>query len=377
MDRQYLYFKHNRRPVLNQTDVTGSFRLWGMRHTFVTGHEYQDFYNFTTRSASRSVNATPINLATFAETQPSLTGFPVSRMDYSSNRVNAVFWQDQIAIGEKLFINLGGRFDDYLRRWHNDPWADGQRVSRTPDSSRSQSAYTYRAGAVYKTTDNQQAYFSASSFFQPVTTIPADGRELQPETGRSNELGYRWQAFSGRLQTSVAAWRLERRNIVIGLGNNQFDQAGRQSAKGVDFDAVGELGHGVTLVANYGFADPVYDDYWTSNRTVDLSGYRPRFVQKHAANFWLTKRWRSGVHASVGSRYVSSMFTSDANTLRLGGYSVFNGAFGYRREFWEWSVNAENLLNRERYFLPATISNQLYPGAPINVFTTVRFRFLP
>jgi len=38
-------------------------------------------------------------------------------------------------------------------------------------------------------------------------------------------------------------------------------------------------------------------------------------------------------------------------------------------------VNAENLFNRERYFTGSDYDNQVYPGAPINVFTTLRFRF--
>jgi hypothetical protein len=38
-------------------------------------------------------------------------------------------------------------------------------------------------------------------------------------------------------------------------------------------------------------------------------------------------------------------------------------------------MNAENLLNRGRYFLGSDYEDQVYPGAPINVFTTIRFRF--
>jgi outer membrane receptor protein involved in Fe transport len=69
------------------------------------------------------------------------------------------------------------------------------------------------------------------------------------------------------------------------------------------------------------------------------------------------------------------MFTNHSNTVRLGGWTTFSGSFGFRRDFWDWSVNAENLFNRERYFTPSDYSNQVYPGAPINVFTTIRFRF--
>src|SRR5262249_43954647 len=107
----------------------------------------------------------------------------------------------------------------------------------------------------------------------------------------------------------------------------------------------------------------------------DFAGHLPRFAQKQALNIWLNKSWTSGVNASIGSRYVGPMFTDDANTIFLGGWTTFSGAFGYRRDAWEWSVNAENLFNRQRYFLPSDYTNQVYPGAPINVFATVRYHF--
>ena len=375
VDRQSLYFQHHRRPKLNQADLTGHFGLGGMRHTFLAGYEYEDYYNYTDRAANRSVATTPISLLTFAETAPAINTFPLSRVDYSTNQINAIFWQDQIAVTSRLKVNVGGRFDDYRFYGHNDPYTNGVFVSRGPELQRHQTPYTYRAGVVYSVTESQQLYFSSSSSFQPVTTVPADGRELLPESGRNFEIGHRWQALRGRFTVSTAAYRLVRNNALITLPNNNFDQAGQQSAKGIDVDATGNLAHGISFIANYGYTLPRYDRYLTNNGTLDLSGFRPRFLQRHAGNVWLTKIWKSGVAASLGSRYVSSMFTSDLDTVRLGGYTTFGGALSYRRSFYEWSANAENLFNRERYFLPSQIANQVYPGPPINVFTTIRFHF--
>lgn len=372
--RQFLYFKHHRRPILNQADVTGSFRFLGLHHTVLAGHEYQDYYNFTNRSASRSVATTAISLASYAETHIPVPDFPISRVDYTANRIDAFFWQDQIAIGERLRFNIGGRYDRYHSLFHNDPWANNQQTSRTPDSRREQTAYTYRAGLVYLLPTNQQVYFSSSSSFQPINTIPADGRQLNPETGRGFEFGHRWQGWNGRIHLSSAVYYLARQNVLIALPNQQYDQAGQQSARGLDFDMNAQLGKGFLLNGNYGYALPRYDDYFTSNRTINLSGFRPRFTQRHAANVWLTKNWKNGILASIGPRYVSSMFTSDLNDLRLGGWTVWNGLAGIQRSRWSWTVNAENLFNRGRYFMPAQISSQVYPGQPVNVFTTLRFR---
>jgi hypothetical protein len=38
-------------------------------------------------------------------------------------------------------------------------------------------------------------------------------------------------------------------------------------------------------------------------------------------------------------------------------------------------VNAENLFNKEDYFLPGHFANLAFPGQPINISTTIRLRW--
>jgi TonB-dependent siderophore receptor len=375
VNRQFLYFADHRRPVSDQADITGRIAFLRIRHVFLAGYEYEDFYTFTDLSASRSVPTTPINLATFAETSVPVRDFPISGVVNFSNRDDAFFWQDQISLSERLSLNVGGRFDHYVRHAHTDTW-DGTALSiRGPEQVRDENAYTYRAGLVYALTASQQLYASSSSAFQPVTQVPLNGHELVPESGRSYEAGYRWQGLQGRLAVSTALYRIFRKNIVIALPNQQFDQAGQQSSRGIDFDATGNLGWGVTAVATYGYTLPRFDDYFTANRTINLTGFRPRFTYRHAANLWLTKMWKSGITTSVGTRYISSQFVDDPDTVRLGGYTLFSGAIGYRRGIYELRLNAENLSDRQRYFDSGINGTQVYPGAPFNVFATVRLRF--
>jgi outer membrane receptor protein involved in Fe transport len=377
VNRTALFFDHHRRPVLNQTDVLGHFRALNMKHTIVAGWEYQDYYNFTDRSASRSVNLPPILLTNPVDTYNRVPDFPISRRDYFSNKINAFFWQDFIELTKRIRLNVGGRFDDFGRIARNDPWANNAATSRGAETRRNQQAYTYRAGLTYLLAENHQVYFSSSSSFQPVTNIPADGRELDPETGRSFEVGHRIQAFGGRFKVDTALYQLKRQNVVIALPNNNFEQAGQQSSKGLDMDINGQIGKGIRLIANYGYTLPRFDNFYASNRTVNLSGNRPRFTQRHATNLWLTKTWNSGFTASAGSRYLSSMFVDNANTqnYKLGGWTTFSGAVSYRRGFYQIGLNADNLFNKERYFVAGIYDSQVYPGTPINVSATLRFWF--
>jgi len=373
VDRGALYFHHTRRPKLNQADVVGRFNFGGMHHTLLLGHEYQDFYSRTDvhNSDGGFVDLNPISLTDFKETGPAVTSFPVFRSTFFANRINAFYWQDQIDVTKKLKINVGGRLDDYRRDRHRTFASDPN--TRVGIQTRNEDAYTYRAGIVYSPQGSHQFYFNSSTAFTPVTDIPANGAELKPRTGRNFEVGHRWQGFSGRLQTSVALYHLEQNNLSFAETPTTVVQAGQQTARGVDVDINADLGHGTRLIANYGYTQPKFTDFVTEDGV--FTGNQPQFVQKHAANVWLHKGWRSGLITSVGMRYLGPMFTSNDNALRLGGWTTFAGSVGYRQERWEWTVNAENLLNRQRYFMGADYSDQVYPGAPINVFSTIRFRF--
>ena len=101
----------------------------------------------------------------------------------------------------------------------------------------------------------------------------------------------------------------------------------------------------------------------------------PRYVPRHNVNLWLRKDWTSGLNAAIGARYLGEQFVNDSNTRLSTDHTIFSGAVGYRADRWEWSLNAENLFNKERLFSSRHFSNLVVPGPPINVTTTIRLKF--
>jgi len=376
VSREGLYFHHTRQPKVNQTELAGNFNFLKMRHHVLLGYDYRDFYTKTgVTDDGGFYEFTPISVVTFKETNPPITSFDIVRYTYQANRTNAGFWQDQIDIGRKLKVNVGGRFDDFDRNSYRIFVTDPN--TKTRIQAVHQTAYTYRAGAVYEPFGGHQFYASTSSSFTPVQDIPENGQELKPRYGRGYEAGYRWQGWNGRIQTSVAAYHIEQNNLSFTIPGNNVVQAGKQTSKGIDLDINADLSHGVRLLINYGYTVPKFNQFFDTDAEADFSGNLPRFTQKQALNVWLHKNWTSGFTAAIGTRYLGPMFTNNANTILLGGWTTFTGAVGYRQKTWEFHLNAENLLNRERYFLGSDYSNQIYPGAPINVFASVRYRFTP
>jgi iron complex outermembrane recepter protein len=371
VDRQFLYFKHHRRPKQNMADVLGRFHFAGMDHIFVAGYEYEDYYNYTDESDASDGFAPPMNVFTLKETYVPVSSFPISQINYFENLTNAFYWQDQIALAKRWNINVGGRESSFKRTTHSDTWDNGQVISRSPDVKVNQTAYNYRAGIVFAPTTSQELYFSSGSSFSPVTVTPRNGKQLLPETGQSYEGGYRWRPLQGRLNFNAAIYRLVRQNVLIPLPGGNFNQAGQESSKGVDFDATGTLARGIRFNLNYGYTLPRFDNY--NDGVMDLSGNQPDFTQKHAVNIWLTKLWKERFTSSIGMRYQSRTFIDDENAFLLGGFTVFQGAVSYRHKSYDVSVNAENLFNRHRYFPGGLYENQVYPGAPLSVYGSVRF----
>jgi iron complex outermembrane receptor protein len=376
--REPLDFHHHRTPIQNQAELIGNWSGFGQHH-LVLGYDYQRDKYRTDVTAGDDPDCTcgywwitiaPMNISTLEETNPPLDIDTIARRTFVNENFHSFYWQDQIDILPQLKINIGGRFDDYHRDRHRIFTDDPD--SRVGIQERNQTAYTYRAGVVYSPRQDQQLYFGTSSSFSPVIVIPEDGSELDPSSARNYEVGHRWQGLGGRVDTSVALYHVTRDNLTIRTSGVRFVQAGEYKAKGVDLDVNTDLGYRTHLLLSYGFSQPRFED----SDDEELTGLMPRYVPKHTANVWLRKDWAAGFNASIGLRYVGSQFVNDSNTTRLGGFTIFSGAVGYRAErLWEWSLNAENLFNKERYFLPGHFSNQAFPGQPINVSSTIRLRF--
>ena len=76
----------------------------------------------------------------------------------------------------------------------------------------------------------------------------------------------------------------------------------------------------------------------------------------------------------MGERYASRRATDLYDLFFTPGFVTFEAAVQYRRKRWEYDVNVYNLFNRQ-YWVSAIDDTQVYPGQPINVNGTIRYRF--
>lgn len=370
VSREPLDFHHIRRPMQNQAELVAHVDRFG-QHNILVSYEYlRDKYRTEVTAGDDPdclcgywwLTIAPMDFTTMAEPQSPLDLDTVERTTYVNDRMHSLLAQDQIDITAKVKVNLAGRVDFYDRSVDR---VGG--LAFTPQRV-DQTAGTYRVGAVYAPRNDQQLYVGFATSFTPVTTVPANGAQLDPSTARSIEVGHRWQGWSGRFDTSAAFYHVVRNNVTVQQTPSTVLQVNEQRATGFDMDVNADLGWRTSLIFNYGYSAPVF------RGTPSVDGRTPRFVPGHLVNAWLRKDWRSGVNASFGARHVGEQYVNDSNTRQLDAYTTFTGAVGFGTARWDWSLNVDNLFDHDDYFLPGHFSNLAFPGPPVSLLTTLRLK---
>lgn len=369
VNREFLYFKHARRPFLNQLELTGRHRLL-VDHDLLVGWEHQGNGGRTFRSNAASVKTTPIDLYDPVETHVTNTDFSVSRIDHYRNRTNAFYFQDNLTLHARLKAVVGGRVDDVDRRTYNNPVTNGAETPG-PVVERATRRFTPRVGVVYQPRDTVDLYAQYSSAFRPNFNLQPDGTPLEPEFGAQWEVGQRLRLAQQRLSITTAVFNIQKRNVALSRPGGFYDMAGKVRSRGAEVDFEGRLAPGVRVTAGYGYTDAVYVDYVTS--TADLSGrHRPR-TPKHSFNLSASASWRNGIALSFATRALGDQFLNDANTLAFDGYRLINVAASYSHGPLQYAVSLNNLTDTE-YWASTLGNRQFYPGEPRRVTGTVRVR---
>jgi iron complex outermembrane receptor protein len=365
--RTFLYFKHARQPWFGQVELSGAVRA-GVDHDILAGWEHQNYRTRTTRSAAASQATTSIDLFSPVETHVTWTDFPVSRYDYTRLRSHAFYAQDTISLGTRVKIVGGLRLDRLDRRTNNNPVTNGIETPVDPVQRRA-NALTYRTGLVYQPTSRVDVFAQHATAFRPNYNLQADGRAIDPETGRQVEGGYRLRLLDGRLDLTSSIFQITKQNIALARPGGVYDLAGGIRSRGVEQEVEWRPSVLTRAAVGYGYTNAVYTDYSTTS--AELTGnLRPR-TPRHTMNASAVVSFPNGLSVSVLAQTRGRQFLDDANTLSLDGYGLLNVALGYSRGALQYGLTLSNLTNTD-YWSSALGGSQLYPGEPINVMATIR-----
>jgi iron complex outermembrane receptor protein len=379
----------NGRVDTTNLDLIGTFQALGARHNVLAGLDY--IYNYTNYEYAENPTTTIDIFQPVYGTIPSADlsrSFAESGFTFFSateNRQTGLYLQDGITVGNRLHVLLGGRYDWARRRLGTgfasaaEAKADFEEQPKNRDNF-----FSPRVGALYQVAGPLALYGSFSQSFGTNNGVTASGERVDPEVGRQVEGGIKFGGMSGRLNGTLAIYRLTKTNVLTpDLGTpDPTDVApiGETRSLGVELDVLGQVTRRLDLIANY-----AYTDARVTKDNSGLQGTIPRGVPRHSGGaFLMYDLGRGGIGWRVGGGLTAAAGRpgDSENTFILPAYARLDAVVAYRRKWgparWIAQLNVQNLANTDYYvgtdifynysFSPRT---NIFPGQARSVILTL------
>lgn len=318
--------------VDNQAEIR--FRTGALRHTLLLG---LDYLHSVDSYAEQFGDAPSIDL------YHPLYGVSISLDPVSYSVAHTIdqlglYGVDQVRYGHWIGT-FSGRHD----------WATTQTIDRLEDDSGSDhsNAFSWRAGLVYRFDNGLAPYVSAATSFTPAIGTAFDGTPLSPTSGSIYEAGIK--LGDSRSLLTLSAYSLNEHNVPspdpAPEHQNYEVQTGQIRVRGIELSDVADLGGGLHLTSAYTYMNGKLienDDGTAGNQAPN--------VPHQMISTWIDKTFQHGplrgFGVSGGVRYVGQQYGDNANTLRLPGTMLFDGAIHYGVDHWLFSADAKNLLDK-------------------------------
>ena len=280
-------------------------------------------------------------------------------------RQNALYGAVRLALADDLKLIVGGR----QNRWE----------STSLTSTRKHDVFTPYAGLIYDLDATYSAYASYTDIFQPQSYRDASGAYLDPVVGKSYEAGVKAAYFDGRLNASLAVFRIEQDNVgvqdgdnlVPGIGGTAYRGEKGVTSKGFEAELAGALAKGWQI--STGFSRTLAQDA-DGNR---LSTASPRnqlhlFTSYRLPGDWnqLTigggVKWKGGTYETTTATGVAARRDQGAIAL-----ADLMASYAFTPQL-SAQLNISNLFDKT-YFDFA--GSQITYGAPRKLMLTAKYNF--
>ncbi|GMM93370.1 TonB-dependent siderophore receptor [Qipengyuania sp. MTN3-11] len=281
-----------------------------------------------------------------------------------------VYLLDELTIG-RLILTGGIRFDRFTDNASGTIFEDEQE--------------TYRAGAVYRITDDISAFAQYADSFEPQAATSQNalaGGPFAPTTGDIYEGGVKTALMGGRVQSSLSAYRLRRTNIlqvdprgdVGGDGVDDLVALGEITSKGIEFDLAADITPDWVVTLAYGYNDTRITGDNGGGGFSNAVGDRFANAPEHQLGFWTRYQFRRlGLAAAVGGDYVSSRLSIDGQPVDP--YMVFDASLIYETGPIRALVRVDNLFDKTYAASGFIERTGHFPGEPRSVFVELGYSF--
>lgn len=357
----------------NQTEAVQRLTTGTWRHQILygveLGRQVKD-QRFVIRSDVATVSLFNPVLPVLAR---EVTGGTVSSDNTGVLTTTSAYLQDLVSFSERWKALIGVRYDVFEQETRE------RRVGQ-PNLSRTDRAWSPRAGLVWQPSLAQSYYVSASKSFQPSAEqfpLAANNAQLAPEETTNRELGTKLDFFGGQVSVTGSVFRLERTNIkVTDPVTRTLVPVGTQRTDGFETTLTGALGRGWQAYAGYAYLDGRVTESVGVDSGAPIKGKRPTLTPVHSANLWLTKTLTGGFLLGGGFNRVGDRFANPGNTVTLPQYTTFDAVAAYRTRKYDLQLNVFNVFDK-KYIVAGhgSAPNLNLPGAPRSALASLRVRF--
>lgn len=356
--------KLNAITVDNQLEA--SFKTGAVGHRVLFGVDYQQYDNDVTWSSGTFPAIDAFN--------PQYGAAPVSfnpdDKEKHTLKQTGIYLQNQLSL-DRWRLTLGGRYDQVDIVNTN--------LGSNARSELDKSQFSGRAGLLYLFDGGLAPYVSYSTAFTPTSFVDAQGKLLNPMTGKQIEAGLKYEPTGTSNRYNISVFQINQKNVATKeQPTDPYRAVGEIESKGVELEAATRIGKNVTLQAAYTYTDIRYkksDDGNQGNRAV----YSPM----HQASLWANYNFREGalqgMRVGAGVRYFSNIQSDRANTHTLPSYSLVDLAIGYDLQSLGFpgvyaQLNVNNLTDKN-YVAACNSLDFCYVGAKRSITASLSYSF--
>ena len=358
-------------------DFVYDFTLANMSHHLLFGgdlHDVDTEYDYR-RARYEADGVANLNIFTlnYGITDPSRYNLRDMNRDGMKRERQSLYIQDMIDLSEQWTLMLGARYDKF------------DETNKESGTNYDDSDVSLRTGITFKPTDELTLYGNYSESFNPVDSdsqAESGVSNLDPVTGNQIEFGAKKSWLDGRILTTLAIYQIDKENLVISNpdyveGENDNSEPalinfGLIESKGAEFTLVGDISDALSLTANYAYNDTKVVEGSTRNTFGDGS----RFVNapKHQGGLWARYALNS-INSSIafGVDYVSEQISF--NEQRVKPYTVFDASWTTSWDNYLFSLNINNIFDKEYAVSGFSERNGHFPGDPREIVAQVTYNF--
>lgn len=386
MNRALYDVLQDRTTYATNLDLIGKFETWDVKHDVLLGFDYYNFtWNADGHCCTAGEDVAPIDIFNPVHggiDWKSIVAGPKDFFYRVDEEWKGFYFQDQLsAFDDQIHLLAGGRHDWVTAGSGFSGNSFSEANAQLNGDSVDYGRFSPRVGILYQPRPWMSFYVNYSeSFGSNNSGRSASGQPLAPETSKQYEAGVKFEAFGGRLRSTLAAYEITKNNVLT--PNNatpdptDYALIGKARSKGIEVDVQGEIDEHWSVIAGY-----AYNDARVAGSDPLKGNLLPR-APENSANSWVkyqfTDGWLEGLSLGTGVFLASDRQGDLANSFQLPGYARWDMAAAYAVRLGDsrltTRLNVNNVLDKQ-YFASSISRRSSIPADPLTILGSVQVEF--